>query len=178
MNRLLTFSLLAVALSVPSAAQAQVTVLLSQESEAFPVNPNADLGLPANGDGETFNIEAMTRRPDISTNGRYIGVEVAAGSISTLDDTAVVIDLQTGSQTVIAQQGVTVLDGNPIGFIGDAVKVNNSGQAALHAGSSVTCFWNGTALSALFVEGDATPTGAPRVNYGDDFDLVLSLIHI
>ena len=68
MTRLTIFALLTLAVLLPSVAQAQVNVILSTESDAFPTNPNANLG--------TDNIDGLSLRPDISTNGRYIGIEV------------------------------------------------------------------------------------------------------
>ena len=163
MNRII-FTLLTLAVLLPSSAQAQVTVILSEESAAFPTNPNAELGL-------FDNIEALIRRPDISNNGRFIGLEVAIGPYAEVDDTAVIIDLETGSQTVIAQQGVTMLAGEPTGFIADLVRVNNSGQAAFHTGDSLAAFWNGTTLIPIIAEGDPTPVGAPQNLFGTPFGM-------
>jgi len=75
-----------------------------------------------------------------------------------MDDTAVLIDLQTGTQTILAQQGTTQLLGALVGGFADVVAVNNSGQAAFHAGDSVAAFWNGTSLTRLFGEGVITAT--------------------
>ena len=162
MNRLSIFTIFTLAVLLPLSTQAQVTVLLSETTDAFPTNPNADLGLAA-------EIERLTTRPDISTNGRFIGIEVELLADNSMDDTAVLIDLQTGTQTVLAQQGTTLLAGELVGGIADIVAVNNSGQAAFHAGDSVAAFWNGTSLTRLFGEGDPAPSGAPRSNYGNDF---------
>jgi len=162
MNRLSIFTVFTLAVLLPLSAQAQVTVLLSETTDAFPTNPNADLGLAA-------EIERLTNRPSISTNGRFIGIEVELLADNSMDDTAVLIDLQTGTQTILAQQGTTQLLGALVGGFADVVAVNNSGQAAFHAGDSVTAFWNGTSLTQLFGEGDPAPLGAPRSSYGDDF---------
>ena len=162
MTRLTIFALLTLAVLLPSVAQGQFTVLLSQESAVFPTNPNANIGFPE-------NIERLVQRPDISTNGRYIGLEVELNADNSLDDTAVIIDLQTDSRTVLGRQGTTMLAGETIGFVADLVRVNNAGQAAFHAGDSATIFWDGTTLTRLIAQGDASPAGAPLSEYGDDF---------
>ena len=183
MTRLTIFVLLALAVLLPSAAQAQVNVILSTESDAFPTNPNATLG--------TDTIGALTRRPDISTNGRYIGIEAGLqiGDPSPIgnpptDDAAVVIDLQTNSRTVIGREdettfpGIEIVNGEevevdvPIGSINDSVEVNNTGQAAFHAGDSITTFWDGTNLTQVVAEGDPSPAGAPLSEYGNQFSQV------
>jgi len=43
MNRLSIFTVFTLAVLLPLSAQAQVTVLLSETTDAFPTNPNADL---------------------------------------------------------------------------------------------------------------------------------------
>ena len=162
LNRLTISALLTLAVFLPSAAQAQLTVLLSEQSDAFPTNPNANIGFPE-------DIERLVGRPDISTNGRYIGVEAELLAPSDEDDAAVIIDLQTGTQTVLARQG-EMLAGEPIGFVVESVvRVNDAGQAAFHAGSSAAIFWDGTTLNRLIAQGDASPAGAPLSEYGDIF---------
>ena len=162
LNRLTISALLTLAVFLPSAAQAQLTVLLSEQSATFPTNPNANIGFPE-------DIERLVGRPDISTNGRYIGVEAELLAPSDEDDAAVIIDLQTGTQTVLARQG-EMLAGEPIGFVAESVvRVNDAGQAAFHAGSSAAIFWDGTTLNRLIAQGDASPAGAPLSEYGDIF---------
>ena len=162
LNRLTISALLTLAVFLPSAAQAQLTVLLSEQSDAFPTNPNANIGFPE-------DIERLVGRPDISTNGRYIGVEAELLAPSDEDDAAVIIDLQTGTQTVLARQG-EMLAGEPIGFVAESVvRVNDAGQAAFHAGNSAAIFWDGTTLNRLIAQGDASPAGAPLSEYGDIF---------
>ena len=162
LNRLTISALLTLAVFLPSAAQAQLTVLLSEQSATFPTNPNANIGFPE-------DIERLVGRPDISTNGRYIGVEAELLAPSDEDDAAVIIDLQTGTQTVLARQG-EMLAGEPIGFVVESVvRVNDAGQAAFHAGSSAAIFWDGTTLNRLIAQGDASPAGAPLSEYGDIF---------
>ena len=163
LNRLTISALLTLAALLPSTATAQLTVLLSEESAVFPTNPNANIGFPE-------NIERLVGRPDISTNGRYIGVEAELLAPAAEDDSAVIIDLQTGTQTVLARQGTTMLAGEPVGFVAESVvRVNNAGQAAFHAGNSAAIFWDGTTLTRLVGTGDPSPAGAPLSEYGGIF---------
>ena len=161
MKRLSIFALLTLAVLLPSTAQGQINIVLSVESDAFPTNSNAMLGAE--------NINGLFQRPDISANGRYIGLEVDLVADSANDDAAVVIDLQSDSRTIVAQEGVSSLPAGVIGGIDNAVEVNNTGQAAFHAGDSITGFWDGTNLTQVVTTGDAAPAGAPLSDYGDNF---------
>ena len=173
LTRLFSTMMLAVALLLSSLAQAEYQIIISEQSEAFPVSPNSNVGV-------LDNINSLTDRPDISANGQYIGLEIDLLGSSETNDAAVVIDLMTGSRTVIAREGITTVPGSLLGFINSQVEVNNTGQAVFSAdtdlttppapGDEIVSFWDGSTLNHYVIEGDIAPAGAPNSVYGTQYD--------